>query len=252
MNITCSTQNMEPSIIGSSLGGWLPFALAVLFARSPNDDEFETIVNLQRKLSTHFDPIYHHQYLIELHGLCDIGPYDATAPNWKGIGFQQRDPASDIRGGGLLCLVNLIYFLRAHHSLAIGMCRMRSNREVQGQNYPWAATSISVTRLVAVKFSLSHALTGRALPRQDMQPRSYYPLLLDGPAAFSRLFCLAFLLFDNEYSVSAATYMGVPDVLRRVEKLLDQFLRGGESIAEVARLIGQHVGGKLEAEIVDI
>ena len=42
------------------------------------------------------------------------GP-EADRPDWTLIGFQGLDPITDFRGGGLLSLVQLIYFAEANH-----------------------------------------------------------------------------------------------------------------------------------------
>ena len=42
------------------------------------------------------------------------GP-ETDRPDWTLIGFQGLDPITDFRGGGLLSLVQLIYFAEANH-----------------------------------------------------------------------------------------------------------------------------------------
>jgi hypothetical protein len=44
-----------------------------------------------------------------------------VAEQWTHFGFQQADPVSDIRGGGVLSVKLLIYFLREHRVCAEGM-----------------------------------------------------------------------------------------------------------------------------------
>lgn len=61
---------------------------------------------------------------------------------WGRIGFQQSDPASDFRGGGMLGLDQLLYFARTRTSVAR---RMISEPSTETKRYPWACVGINLT-----------------------------------------------------------------------------------------------------------
>jgi len=80
--------------------------------------------------------------------------YETISETWTLFGFQQKDPVSDIRGGGVLCVQLLIYFLREHKTEAGRMLRKQQtgSRESIALNgvsksYPFAAG-------IAYKFSM--------------------------------------------------------------------------------------------------
>jgi hypothetical protein len=65
---------------------------------------------------------------------------------WAEVGFQQRDPASDFRGGGLLGLHQLVYFARTRGDAAREMLVTPS---AEAARYPWACAGINVTMTAA-------------------------------------------------------------------------------------------------------
>lgn len=63
--------------------------------------------------------------------------------DWNRIGFQQSDPASDFRGGGILALEQLLYFATTRTAVAR---RMIKEPEAEMSRYPWACVGINLTR----------------------------------------------------------------------------------------------------------
>jgi ELMO/CED-12 family len=61
---------------------------------------------------------------------------------WGDVGFQQRDPASDFRGGGLLGLKQLVHIARLRGVAARNMLVTPAAEEAR---YPWACAGINVT-----------------------------------------------------------------------------------------------------------
>lgn len=46
-----------------------------------------------------------------------------VSPKWKRLGFQQQDPATDFRGGGVLGLKCLLYYAEKHtEHVSNGLC----------------------------------------------------------------------------------------------------------------------------------
>lgn len=62
--------------------------------------------------------------------------------DWGRIGFQQADPATDFRGGGLLALRQLLHFARTRPHTAR---RMIAEPADEIKRYPWACVGINIT-----------------------------------------------------------------------------------------------------------
>lgn len=70
---------------------------------------------------------------------------------WKTFGFQNANPRSDIRGGGLLSLKQLIYFVKSNKSRTTEMAADNSN-------FLFAVSSINVTYYLITYYHLSNHL----------------------------------------------------------------------------------------------
>lgn len=66
--------------------------------------------------------------------------------HWELIGFQGLDPATDLRGCGLLGLVTTLYLVTEHrmHGLALDIYKLSRH---ETQNFPFAIMSINITRI---------------------------------------------------------------------------------------------------------
>jgi ELMO/CED-12 family len=64
---------------------------------------------------------------------------------WKTIGFQGKDPATDFRGMGLLGLKNLVYFATHYPEQVRAMIQAE-------RSYPFASSGINMTHLALTKF----------------------------------------------------------------------------------------------------
>lgn len=73
---------------------------------------------------------------------------------WGAIGFQQSDPASDFRGGGILSLDQLIFIASTRQSLAQRMIKEPGESTAR---YPWACVGINLT-IEAISLLESHAI----------------------------------------------------------------------------------------------
>ena len=106
--------------------------------------------------------------------------YCAAGEAWEEFGFQQRNPVSDIRGGGVLCVELLAHFLRHHRPAAAAMLKGQQARSVDrasiaaagvSKDYPFAAAAINVTRLVA------QAKLGYLSPNRLCPPAAQCPVI---------------------------------------------------------------------------
>lgn len=72
-------------------------------------------------------------------------PGGRYSKDWNRIGFQQADPASDFRGGGVLALDQLLYIATARTTVARHMLVTPAD---DMSRYPWACVGINITREV--------------------------------------------------------------------------------------------------------
>jgi hypothetical protein len=178
-----------------------------------------------------------------------------VSEQWKRIGFQGTDPATDFRGMGLLGLKNLLYFSAVHRDRWRRLIRdsiARGNRD-----YPVAVAGISISQLVyellriqeieagasspsntasmpvplpAVTSSSSSAAataaagsgssaSGAAGSSGSVVPVSMQMLLLDHVHAFEEVYCMVFDLLDRLWDEMNATYMEYPKVFGQLRRI---------------------------------
>lgn len=148
---------------------------------------------------------------------------------WRRMGFQQEDPVTDLRGCGVLALKNLLYLLQAHPHYAIAVMATRSTGRHVGRNYPWAAATVNVTKMLAVIFEIE-GVYGQAVTTHSHLP---YWGLLDESNAFSRLFVCACVLLDTVFDDLGADYMSFPIVLETTKQRFLSILMSAKGVCDV-------------------
>ena len=80
--------------------------------------------------------------------------------HWESIGFQGSDPATDVRGGGLFSLVQLLAFVQAHPASA---ARLYALSRDDVQHFPFAVVGLNVSGFVlaALRSGALHAECNR-------------------------------------------------------------------------------------------
>ncbi|KAL6043256.1 ELMO domain-containing protein 1 [Balamuthia mandrillaris] len=69
---------------------------------------------------------------------------DRVTPQWKKLGFQGKDPATDFRGSGVFGLNNLLYFAATYPPSFRRLLHGRHQKE----KYPFAITGMNLTNLL--------------------------------------------------------------------------------------------------------
>lgn len=105
------------------------------------------IATVKRKATERFNSenLQHEDSLEQLWQLLLPGQERAGgrySKDWNRIGFQQSDPASDFRGGGMLGLEQLLYIASTRTAIAR---RMLSEPASEQSRYPWACVGINLT-----------------------------------------------------------------------------------------------------------
>jgi hypothetical protein len=150
----------------------------------------------------------------------DCTPYSRTGEWWKyKLGFQHTDPVSDIRGGGVLALQNLVYILTDHPKLASQMLKSRASRAITQDAYasfPWACAGINLTRMLALEFEIikPSGIRNMGIDAQYSKKTSW--AYITAPDGFNRMYVCLFKLLDYFWDEMNATYMEFNDVLKAV------------------------------------
>ena len=106
--------------------------------------------NLKELKSTKYEESLHEIHLKELWGsLSPDQPYIRRGENWKDLGFQGTDPVTDLRGMGVLGLLQLCYITSENPKFGKDLYS-RSNHPSYG--FPFAITGINITALLVRLF----------------------------------------------------------------------------------------------------
>jgi hypothetical protein len=203
----------------------------VTTSRLPTDEERAVSLRARAMMQTPFDSSnpQHAALLAQLEKACDGVP-------WQLVGFQSPNPATDFRGGGLLSLENILYFVTRMPVQALSMMHKRKDRTigntaegVDSSNYPWAAVGINITRMIA---ELVGACTAQGTAPKQQQPRKNWRFLVQ-PHAFERLYCNAFLVFDSEWDRMKAGYMHTPAVMAATRERMLQLWESCATLEEL-------------------
>jgi hypothetical protein len=200
-------------------------------SRLPNEQELAVSSRIRASMQTLFDSTVprHAALLSKLEAACDGVP-------WQLVGFQSPNPASDFRGGGVLSLENLVFFVTKMPVPALSMMHKRKDRSigstlegVDSANYPWAAVGINLTRMIA---ELIGACSAQGTAPKQQHARKNWAFVVQ-PDAFERLYCCAFLLFDNEWDRTNARYLQTPAVLAATRERMLQLWESSSSLDEL-------------------
>jgi hypothetical protein len=200
-------------------------------SRLPNEEESAVSLQVRSRMQTQFDPALpqHAALLSQLQLACD-------GLAWQQVGFQSPNPGSDFRGGGVLSLENLVFFVTRMPVAALSMMHRRKDRTigssidgVDSANYPWAAVGINITRMIA---ELTGACTAQGTAPKQQQSRRNWSFLIQ-PLAFQRLYCSAFIIFDNEWDRLKAGYLQTPVVLASTRERMLQLWETSATLEEL-------------------
>ncbi|KAH8070846.1 ELMO domain-containing protein [Aureococcus anophagefferens] len=137
-------------------------------------------------------------------------PFERTGEAWTQFGFQQEDPISDLRGGGVLGLANLVAFLERSPFFARPIMASRRPAAAafdpeQPGFYPFACAGINVT-LALCEFAGLRGPGGA--PKPAARPElSFWPLLAGDGAAWDAAYAVGFRLLDRSFDSKRASYM---------------------------------------------
>lgn len=94
-----------------------------------------------------FPVVVHERLLVSLYrGLCGTSECPPVfGGHWESIGFQGKDPSTDVRGGGVFGLVQLLHFVQSQQELAMRIFTL-SNDPVQ--HFPFSVVGLNLSGFV--------------------------------------------------------------------------------------------------------
>mmetsp|Transcript_25806 Transcript_25806/g.60324 ORF Transcript_25806/g.60324 Transcript_25806/m.60324 type:complete len:430 (+) Transcript_25806:110-1399(+) len=209
------------------------FSVTPLAQRPPSRREAMVLRGLQTSLTTHFDEEVHHGHLERIWELVfrdesgHAPAFQRYSIAWCAIGFQQRDPSADVRGGGELSLDFMLYLLEQQRPLVERILRAHKRRTLQrGQyaNYPFACAAIGITRKLAEVFQIVQPHLGPT-DEYEVALKHFYPCV-QSKQTFMELACATFSLLDHKWDVEEASYMDFNRIMAEtITALVDNLSR---------------------------
>lgn len=220
----------------------------------PNATEVGVLQSLALEASKPFTETEDEHLLFTLHSVvtrhsvsnASPTPYMRTGTWWKySLGFQHTDPISDIRGGGVLALQNLIYFLTNHPRNAFRMIKSRANQSLTDDyrypSFPWACAGINLTRVLAIEYEiiLPSGKFNTGINAQYHKKTTWK--FISEPNGFNRMYVCLFLLLDRLWDEMGATYMEFNHVLKAVTDEFRHLLALSKSLTNLENRVHQRV-----------
>ena len=240
----------NPQSLKKSLVSLSQFSLGT----APSHEQLDVTHSLALDLSKPFVDSQDTHLLTTLHSLItrqvvsNTPPplYSRTGEWWKwSLGFQHSDPVSDIRGGGILSLKNLIFFLANHPLKATQMIKSRSGQIVSADqtypSFPWACAGINLTRVLALEFEivLPTGCVNTGINAKYSKKTTWSYLMEEN--GFNRMYVCLFLLLDCLRDEMGATYMDFNYVLKAVTEEFSMLLALSSSLSNLENRVHQRV-----------
>lgn len=175
-----------------------------------------------------------------------------SGSHWEDIGFQGNDPATDLRGCGVLSLLQMLYLVEKHAELAL---RFHSLSQHPTRHFPLACTLINVTLQCVT------ALRSGALYKECNKQASVFNAINSVRVLFSSggwcgrwltLVDTCVALLSTQFYVALASELmdeiqsspdAIPIVMKEVlddgranpDRVLEQFYKSGETGAQSPR-----------------
>jgi hypothetical protein len=140
-----------------------------------------------------------------------------VSPQWKDMGWQGNDPATDFRGGGFISLENLLFFARRFPGVFQNLLHKEEGKRAEWE-YPFAVAGLNIT------FMLIQLLDLRAAKPSSPSVASFFNMLATDEDSFDLLYCVAFKLLDAQWLAQGASYMEFNAVLQATRKQLENEL----------------------------
>lgn len=146
----------------------------------------------------------------EFHGL--------ISEQWKDMGWQGKDPSTDFRGAGFICLENLLFFAKTYpKSFQCLLQKQKGSRATW--EYPFAVAGVNIT------FMLIQILDLRSKKPGTLLGAIFLKMLAENEWAFDLLYCIAFEMMDAQWLAMQASYMEFNAVMKATRSQLERELQ---------------------------
>ena len=188
---------------------------------------------LHEDLSTKFDPDSNEKALQTLHTIWRVllapEPFVRSSELWKTVGFQGKDPVTDVRGGGLLAMECLATFATRHTQGLKAMLRdLHELEHISPESfYPISTTAIMLCSKLCEACGLWAGVRGPIKPEQ-LEALVHAPAPTDFASdiwcilpekrhrgGFYELFALLLVDFHVRFVLNTASYMQANQVVKQ-------------------------------------
>ncbi|CAN1231633.1 ELMO domain-containing protein A [Linum perenne] len=181
----------------------------------------QRLARLQKRVQTPFDETRpDHQEALQClwsRAFPDVPLTGMITEQWKEMGWQGVNPATDFRGCGFIALENLLFFARTYpgsfRRLLFKQCGKRSEWE-----YPFAVAGINVSYMLIQMLDLQSGNNNFITSAECFQNPT------EDDTAFDVLFCITFQLMDAQWLAMRASYMEFSEVLQVTRAQLEREL----------------------------
>ncbi|CAI9089462.1 OLC1v1024044C3 [Oldenlandia corymbosa var. corymbosa] len=184
-------------------------------------EQEENLQMLQERIGVPFEETcFGHQ--LALHTLWDLSFPNVKlkgliSDQWKDMGWQGSNPATDFRGCGFISLENLIFFGR-NYPASFHRLLFKQTGERAEWEYPFAVAGVNVS------FMLIQMLDLQSAKPKSLPGINFVKLLGENEDAFDLLYCIAFAMMDAQWLAMHASYMDFNEVLRVTRVQLEREL----------------------------
>mmetsp|Transcript_15640 Transcript_15640/g.24499 ORF Transcript_15640/g.24499 Transcript_15640/m.24499 type:complete len:340 (+) Transcript_15640:120-1139(+) len=196
-------------------------------------------------------PYTHEEHFDELMELWNLSfPNSEHKPEqsdreWKRLGFQGDNPATDFRAAGVLPVRCLSHFAQMYPDKYQEVLK-RSHGTCVEDSFPFACAAINLSHLLTDAMKLKNHSEPPNTDPAAAHMRAMFGLMLEHDAnAFQELVCIVFMALDDEWVRTHATYMTFPIVLKTIREKTHSALRhpSSNSCAAFARRMNVNLYG---------
>eukprot|EP00038_Savillea_parva_P010592 m.191364 g.191364 ORF g.191364 m.191364 type:complete len:312 (-) comp18317_c0_seq1:222-1157(-) len=164
---------------------------------------------------------------------------------WSSIGFQGKDPATDVRAGGLLSVMCLEHFATVYtfgaRQMLIDLRRTERESGDTEHFYPLSTAAIVICSMLCDEIGISNGMRGPKTQRELDHLLAHPPRLkiaklltkegrLEG---FQELFSCALAHFHVQFLRNRSSYMESMSSAQAVVKELEERAQGCETLADI-------------------
>ncbi|DBA02074.1 TPA: LOW QUALITY PROTEIN: hypothetical protein N0F65_011141 [Lagenidium giganteum] len=138
-------------------------------------------------------------------------PFERVSTGWTDLGFQETNPDTDFRGGGMLALKCLVYAFEAYPQKMLEIVTMQKPSKDK-KWYPVCVAGINLTCMIAGLLKLGNG-------EYEHTPETFWKLF-EEPAAFFHVFFVAFVKMDAAWARMNASYMEFNAVMKATRQMV--------------------------------